>query len=584
MGPAVRGLEALDGIMTEHKIKASVQESRDPTRRSRLNSSPRTDPGKIRVVSGAAAVLCVCLPTTLAAYLVFPFWDDSSLWLLFREKGLDALAAGHADRPLNAAMWSILLAHSEALFWRTAFLAQATLWPLLAVLSALLWKLCFPNLSRYSAVVACLAVSPIVVKVQMMTANMALQGFLSVILAYGGILLGARYVLSGSQVAWGSLATGLMLVVLAVLQTSYGMATSLAGVLLLGGSFLCFPERASKVRSITAGASMALVAGASYVTFVYLGDLGTTRPPADPSYSLKVLQDDLLFLPFRMASAVWYCLGGAMAKALGGVAFFDRASVAAAAYGTVVAILLALACQRGEPQRPTSPEHASMRLGGFALFLVALLAALAPVVAMGRTPWEGETQSRFFIPVLPLVGVLAVGGGLAVFRSRYFPAAIVLVGFVAGQVAFSDAWSAIRERRIMASVGEVLRSHVESEDRISVAIVSFPDRPHGPRRPWEVTARIAYAWPEPLRRRFWAFDSTQEASSKGEFGSRGNCSTPREVDFAIRGVERRGSLGQVIWVVPDHHAPLRDVLNQEVDVVVEPYCVRAQGNGGLVLE
>ena len=64
----------------------------------------------------------------------------------------------------------------------------------------------------------------------------------------------------------------------------------------------------------------------------------------------------------------------------------------------------------------------------------------------------------------------------------------------------------------------------------------------------------------------------------------GNCSMPREVDFGVRGVERRGSLGQVLWVAPDHQAPLRDVLSQEVDVVVELYCVRAERHSGLVVE
>jgi hypothetical protein len=57
----------------------------------------------------------------------------------------------------------------------------------------------------------------------------------------------------------------------------------------------------------------------------------------------------------------------------------------------------------------------------------------------------------------------------------------------------------------MSALGAALQPHVSSKDGITVAAVALPERSLGPRRPYELTARLAATWPPELRRKFWAF-------------------------------------------------------------------------------
>jgi hypothetical protein len=93
----------------------------------------------------------------------------------------------------------------------------------------------------------------------------------------------------------------------------------------------------------------------------------------------------------------------------------------------------------------------------------------------------------------------------------------------------------------------------------------------GPRRPYELTARLAATWPEELRRKFWAFRFggippiyRPDTEAEEIFGSRGDCTPPREFKWQVRRVERVGPLGQLIWVKPQ----------TDGSISVEPYCIK----------
>ena len=162
---------------------------------------------RLRTAVSVLALLLLCGCYTAGAIGAFPLWDDAWIWLLLEEKGPEAIQASFSDRPVNAWLWSTL-AESKSLFWRASFVSQALLWPLLGLLSALLWNRLFPELRRYAGLVAVVAVAPFVTKVQMVTVNIALASLLPVVLAYAAVLLLWRYAESEERSAVFALALG----------------------------------------------------------------------------------------------------------------------------------------------------------------------------------------------------------------------------------------------------------------------------------------------------------------------------------------------------------------------------------------
>jgi hypothetical protein len=156
-------------------------------------------------------------------------------------------------------------------------------------------------------------------------------------------------------------------------------------------------------------------------------------------------------------------------------------------------------------------------------------------------------------------------------RQSLWAVPILLFGFAAGNTAFTEAWSAIRERQETAALGAALQAHISRKGGYTVAAVALPERSLGPRRPYELTARLAATWPPELRRNFWAFRSgggppmyQVDQEAEGIFGSRGNCKPPREFKWGVRFVTREGPLDQLIWIAPQ----------PDGSISVEPYCIK----------
>ena len=181
------------------------------------------------------------VPLTIGAIWAFPIWDDAWVWLMLNENSPGIIATAWADRPVLAALWS-LLATSEDAFWWAAFFAQALIWPLFGMISALLWIHLFPDLRRYAMVVACVAVAPIISNLQMVTANIALALLLSVVLSYTGFLLLFRFVMADDR--FGRVAVGLSVPILAfaVLLTEYALPVLIVLPILLWSSARCAPD------------------------------------------------------------------------------------------------------------------------------------------------------------------------------------------------------------------------------------------------------------------------------------------------------------------------------------------------------
>jgi len=247
----------------------------------------------------------------------------------------------------------------------------------------------------------------------------------------------------------------------------------------------------------------------------------------------------------------------------------------ATAYGALVAGLLFYGCRN--PQHvATSPATNTISSRDALPLAAAFVAGILPTVAMGRIPWDSADgmSSRFELSLLPITVALIVLSSLSLVRQRFWAVPIFLFGFVAGHATFTEVRSAIRERQEMSAMGAALRPYVSSKDGYTVAAVVLPERSLGPRRPYEVAARLAATWPSELRRRFWAFRfgglppiARPEFEAEQFFGSRGSCTPRSEFKWRTRHLTREGPLDQLLWV------------NRKSDgsIAVEPYCMKKWG-------
>ena len=518
-------------------------------------------------VASVLALLLICVPLTIGAIGAFPIWDDASVWLLFQERGVNALVASHRDRPVMGHLWS-LLAVSENTFWGAAFVAQALLWPALGLLSALVWSHYFPTLRRFAGVVGCVAIAPFATKVQMVTANIALASFLSVALGYAALVLLAGLIARDDRWSRARFAAGVSLLALAILIQEYALSVVIVIVVLFGSTAWLWGDRERQRRAFRVVGASTVAAVAAYVIYFFLADRDA-RADVHPAHVIKLGGAYFLGLPLRFVSVLWQGIAGGVADSLSQVSFASRSNIFAAAYGVIAALLLVYGCRRHSPTADESmrPKDVATAL----LFAVALIAGITPMVLMGRVPWDPNDgmSSRFGLPVLPLVAALIVFASVTLIRPRFWAAPVLVLGFAAGHAAFSDTWSAVRERRMMSHLGEALQSYVSSAPGYTVAIIPLPERSLGPRRQWELTARVAANWPSELRERFWAYRfggglplyADEEAGSV--FGPRGSCRRPEEIDREVRLVVRRGHLDRLLWAEP----------HSDGSISIEPYCI-----------
>jgi hypothetical protein len=508
------------------------------------------------------ALLLLCGCYTAGAIGAFPLWDDAWVWLLLEEKGPAAIQPSFSDRPANAWLWSVL-AESGSLFWRASFASQALLWPLLGLLSALLWNRLFPELRRYAGLVAVVAVAPYVTKVQMLTANIALASLLPAVLAYGALMLFWRYAESAERGALVSLGLGVALLTAGILIQEYALPVVLAGGVLLLDMGRRAAEPAARRRVFVTLGLLLLTAAVAYTAYLLLASPGS-RGDVRPQHALGLVRP-LLWYPTTLLAAAWQGLVGGFAHQLAELPATVMASPLAGLFGVLLAGLL-LVGTAPSSKPPTLPGRST-----WLALLVALVAGLAPVVVMGRVPWDpadGMT-SRYGISVLPILAALMVRLALALTNQRWRAIPVVLLALVAGVTAMAEVGEAVEERQLVGRMGAALQPRVTETSGHTIATVSLPERPIGPRRQWELVARLATDWPAEDRERLWAYrygggpglGYKEEATRV--LGPRKRCRLPQRIGKRVRLVERQGPVEQVLWLAP----------GRRQSVVIEPYCL-----------
>ena len=518
------------------------------------------------------ALILVCVPFTVGAILSFPIWDDAWLWLLIKEHGVHAIVPTFRDRPVNARLWH-LLATSEQMFWFFGLLAQAIIWPMFGVTSALLWNRLFPSLRRYAFVAACVAVAPFVTKVQMVTFNIALASLLSVMLGYGALLLLLCFVADGSRFGRVALLLSLPLLGCAILIQEYALSVALVMLVLLSSYLYFAPDIATRTRARYAVLFVIVVTVSAYAIYLLLGDPGA-RPSVRPQNALALGGYDLVRLPFKLMSAIWRSVVGGFASSLGELAWMSKLNLVAAGYGALVAGLLFYG-SRNRNQASLFRHEDNNR--DVLLLAVALAAGLMPLLATGRMPWDPADgmSSRFGLPVIPIVAALTVRMAIGLVRPRLSAVPVVLLGLTAGTTAVTESWSAVSERRAVTALGKALEPYVSSSEGYTVAVVPLPERTLGPRRQWELTARLSATWSRELGQKFWAYRLGGGAAlhykeeAQDIFGNRESCKMPHNIDVELkmgsldRGLMRKGRLDRLLWAG----------FKPDGSILVEPYCI-----------
>ncbi len=510
---------------------------------------------KLQSITSVSALLLICATLTLGAIWAFPIWDDGWFWLLLQEQSASGIVPSLGDRPIWARLLSFF-ATFETSFWYVAFAAQALLWPALGLLSATLWNFLFPDLRQYAFVVACLAVAPIVTTLQMLTgAQFALGPLLSVVLGYGALLLLLQFITTKQRLDDFYLVVGLILCATSIILTEYGVPVVLVAIILV----LTYPWLANDynygVRVYVVILLVIVVTIVIYVVYVSLADSGI-RPMNHPANIVTQDFSKLLRIPSRLVESAWKGVAGGLMTALAQVRV-RRLDLLPIAYGMLVAGLLVFGSYRSH-QAAVSTQHIQKRLF---ILTVALLLGLLPPILIGRIPFDDGFNSRFGVPVLPIVAMLTVFLGVQLIQPRFWFVPILLFGFAAGYVTCSQVQSALHERRIMVHAGAELLPYASSSRGISVAVVALPERYLGAHHAWELTARLTYEWPPELGERFWAYNLKKARSI---FGERANCNKTQEIDEEIRMVVRKGSLSQLLWIAP----------GPDSSVTIEPYCVQ----------
>ena len=498
--------------------------------------------------SSILALLLIVAPLTIGAIGAFPLWDDAWNWLYLKERGADFVAA-IPDRPVMAYLWTMLGA-SEDFFWNTNIVLHAVVWSAFGVISALLWRRLFPELSGYGWAVACLTVAPLGFHVQFMLVNVVLGPLLSIVLAYAAFLMLLRYVRADDGTGWKALAVGQIMLASSIIFTEYALSALAVMVILL-----LFPLQKSydlqdRDRRYRAMALSILVGGLTYGGYYLLAEWSANtqimyaHPPIAKRFELRQITNAL--------QAFWQGLGGNLAMSVSGIRLTAKSDAVGVLYGILAGALLVVGCRMRHSNQSAAPSSYAILILGLGFF-----AGLAPLIYSGRLPWNPDDgiTARFGLAALPISAMLLLASLLHIVRQRFWMAPVFLIGLIAGQTAFTESWGFVRERIEVAEMGRAVRPFLSNGDGLTVAVIATPARKFGPPRQWELTARLAADWPATVRDKFWAVryggnpPLTWYLDEAGLiFGTRDACVTPKSVDLGTRLVKREGKLDRLLWV------------------------------------
>jgi hypothetical protein len=404
---------------------------------------------------------------TIGAWWIYPIWDDGRLLFWSSQLGDGAIYHNYGDRPLLAYLYTFLFRHQ--LFQPVGLIFHWISWFAMGLVTIRFWRLMFPAYSQFALLPALLAVAPVLGKCQLATFTIVfpvMTGPLVIFISLFLMLSDQPSVLR--RVLVSSLA--LILIAFAVLITNYAVTT--AAVVFVVISAKAFKSPATRKRELLISAGLTAFATlCSYAAFCWLTRL-TATPEYRPGYALTSLPWKITVVPFRLLSAVWRSTIGGVLESLGAVALNTKPTLLSFACGIALGALAWLVISRKNVQ---ADSHADRRFS-FITLLTATALALLPVFLMGRT-FEGRWDTRFIVPILPVLSSLTVFILFSVVRKRLWMVVPILCGFLAGYWTTFEIANAIRnpepvvtlpqqheiqDRNVLESVSEIKIGNIGS--------------------------------------------------------------------------------------------------------------------------
>jgi hypothetical protein len=365
---------------------------------------------------------------TLAAAWVYPIWDDARLLVLIRETGISAIRTDVDSRFLVAAFFIFLSDHQ--LFFPIGLVFHWVGWLGMGLVTMRLWRLMFPGHARFAVLPALLSVAPVLCKIQFVIMSVVFIDLIGPVLGFLGILmLFSEQSSSRRKVGAGVLA--LLLIVFSILISEYGVATAGAGFVLLTAKALR-PGSERKREYRIAAALIAVFALGSYVVFSLLAR-STASAPYRPGFALQSFSRKIQVLPFALLSGLWRGAIGGVLEALGSITLNSKAALLSFVCGAIFSVLVSFGMYRKADCAPTPNREWFSVLA----MLVATLVAIFPFLMMGRT-LESKWDSRFWLPVLPVLSSLTVFVLLFVVSKRVWLLVPIACGFLAGYWTTSE--------------------------------------------------------------------------------------------------------------------------------------------------
>ena len=409
-----------------------------------------------RIFSSEVALLVALVTAlTIGASWIYPTWDDGRLLFWSSQMGEGVIYHNFGDRPLL--YYSYLFLFRRQLFQPVGLIFHWVSWFAMGLVTMRFWRLMFPEYSQFALLPALLAVAPVLAKCQLATFTLVFTVMIGPLLIFVSIFL----ILSEQpsllrRTLVSSLA--LILIAFAMLISSYSVPTAAVALVVLTARSFKTPPSRKRGLLISAGLT-ALVAVCSYAAFSWFTQL-TAAPEYRPSYALTSLTWKIRVVPFRLLSAIWQSTMGGVLESLGAVALNTKPTLLSFAFGIVLAALVWLVFSRkGTVQADTASDHRY----SFVTLLTATALALLPVFLMGRT-LEGRWDTRFIVPILPVLSSLTVFILLSVVRKRLWILVPILCGFLAGYSTTLEIANAIRNPEPVVALPQYeFRGRTESE-------------------------------------------------------------------------------------------------------------------------
>jgi len=364
---------------------------------------------------------------TVAAVHVYPTWDDGRILFLIRESGLAAIQTNYGDRPIFAFLLTTLFNHH--LLFPVGILFHWLSWIAMGLITMHLWLVMFPSYSKLALLPALLSVAPVLCKVQFVLLTIVFLCLLGPVLTFLGTFLLLTDYSSGKRRIL-AIVSGLVLIMFSVLLSQYSISAAAIGFVLLIAKAI----RNKKGRHQTTIVTLLFAAGV-VSAFLVFSQIATTSPEFRPSFALQSFRT-IELAPFRLVSALYQGTIGGFLQALGGVTLASKRAVLGFISGLTMCGLVAVLYRAGG-NNISFRDH----LPSVITLLAAAMLALIPLVLMDRTPGPGW-DSRFWLPLLPVLSTLTVFGLLYVVRRRLWLLAPILCGFLAGYWAIMEAANA----------------------------------------------------------------------------------------------------------------------------------------------